>query len=325
MSDAQDNQIPRELQPQPADFAYDLDRALAAVVSLRARIPEDAFTASLLGTERSGHGVVIGERGLILTIGYLITEATEIWLIANDGRAIAGDVVGYDYETGFGLVQTLGSFGLPALELGSTRELHLNQPVVVAGHGGRSQALKAHVAAKREFAGYWEYLLDEALFTVPPHPNWGGAAVIAPDGRLCAIGSLYIDQVLPQFSSQDGNMSVPVELLVPIMDELMTYGRTLKPARPWLGMFVSESQHKLVVAGVYNDAPAAEAKMRAGDVVLAVAGSEVGELAQLFRTVWAYGSAGAAIPLTVQREGKIFEVLIDSVDRRDFWRSPELH
>ena len=325
MSESAEPHIPVELRPRPADVDYDLNRALDAVVSLRARIPEDAFTASILGTERAGHGVVINERGLVVTIGYLITEASEIWLIANNGRAIAGDVVGYDYETGFGLIQALGALDTPALTLGSTRDLPLHEEVVVAGHGGRSHALKARVAAKREFAGYWEYVLDEALFTTPPHPNWGGTAVIGPDGRLCAIGSLFIDQILPELAPLEGNMNVPIDLLLPIMQELMTYGRTLKPARPWLGMFVSEAKNRLVVAGVYNDAPAAEARLRAGDVVLAVAGKRVSELATMFRAVWAYGTAGSEIPLTVQRDGKTFELNIQSVDRRDFWRAPDLH
>lgn len=325
MSDDSDTQIPPELNPRPADYDYDLVGALSAVVSVRAHIPEDAFTASILGTERAGHGVVIGAHGLVLTIGYLITEADQVWLVTQHGQAVRGDVVGYDYETGFGLVQALGALDLAAIELGSARALHLNQDVVIAGHGGRRQALTARVADKREFAGYWEYVLDEALFTIPPHPNWGGAAVIGPDGRLCAIGSLYVDQVVPQLPGQDGNMSVPVDLLRPIMHELVSYGRTLKPARPWLGMFVSEAQERLLVAGVYSGAPAAAAELRAGDVVLAVDGTPVEGLATLFRKVWAHGAAGAEIPLTVERDGRTFEVRVHSIDRRAFWRAPDLH
>jgi S1-C subfamily serine protease len=325
MSEQTESSIPPELRPQAADCDYDLDRALTAVVSLRAQIPDDAFTASILGTERAGHGVVIGEPGLVLTIGYLVTEADQVWLISAAGRAIPGDVIGYDYESGFGLVRALGALDVPPLEQGSVRDLHVNDPVVLAGHGGRSQALKARVAARREFAGYWEYVLDEAVFTAPPHPNWGGAALIGRDGRLCGIGSLYIDQVLPQMPALDGNMCVPIDLLRPILGELLAYGRTLKPARPWLGMFVSEVQNHLLVAGVYNDAPAAAADLRAGDIVLEVAGEPVRGLATLFRTVWACGDAGSDIPLTVHRDGKTFTVRVRSVDRRDLWRGPALH
>ena len=325
MSQQSDPNIPSALQPKPGDVAYDLEQALSAVVSLRSRIPDDAFTANILGTERTGHGVLISERGLVLTIGYLITEANEVWVVGNNGRAVRGDVVGYDYESGFGLVQALGSLDLPALELGSLSDLRVQQEVVLAGCGGRSHAIKARVAAKREFAGYWEYVLDEAVYTTPAHPNWGGAALLGADGRLCGIGSLYIEQVLPQLTGQDGNMSVPVDLIKPIMAELLSYGRTLKPARPWLGMFVSEVDAQLLVAGVYDDAPASHTALRSGDVILEVGGHTVHGLAGLFRSVWAQGAAGCEIPLTLQREGRSFEVRIASVDRRDFWRAPDLH
>ena len=325
MSDNTEPQIPSELQPQQSDVGYDLGDALGAIVSLRARIPEDAFTASILGTERVGHGVAIGDSKLILTIGYLITEADEIWLVTQSGQVVTGHVVGYDYESGLGLVQALGALDAPSMQLGNTSTLEAGEDVVVAGYGGCNQSIKARIAAKREFAGYWEYVLDEAIFTSPPHPNWGGTALISPDGRLCGIGSLYIDQILPQTQSLDGNMSVPIDLLSPIMDELMTYGRTLKPARPWLGFFVSEAANALMVAGIYEDAPAAQADLRAGDIVLEVAGEPIEGLATLFRSIWALGSAGTEVPLTLHRDGNTFEARVNSVDRRDFWRAPNLH
>ena len=325
MSDNTEPQIPSELQPQQSDVGYDLGDALGAIVSLRARIPEDAFTASILGTERVGHGVAIGDSKLILTIGYLITEADEIWLVTQSGQVVTGHVVGYDYESGLGLVQALGALDAPSMQLGNTSTLEAGEDVVVAGYGGCNQSIKARIAAKREFAGYWEYVLDEAIFTSPPHPNWGGTALISPDGRLCGIGSLYIDQILPQTQSLDGNMSVPIDLLGPIMDELMTYGRTLKPARPWLGFFVSEAANALMVAGIYEDAPAAQADLRAGDIVLEVAGEPIEGLATLFRSIWALGSAGTEVPLTLHRDGNTFEARVNSVDRRDFWRAPNLH
>lgn len=325
MSSRTDPSIPPKLRPQQSDVAYDLERALDAIVSLRTRIPEDAFTANILGTEREGHGVLIGDRGLVLTIGYLITEANDVWLVGNNGRAVRGDVVGYDYESGLGLVQALGTLDLPSLSLGSAKDLRIQQEVVVAGCGGRANALKARVAAKREFAGYWEYVLDEAIYTAPPHPNWGGAALLGADGRLCGIGSLYIDQVVPQMRGQDGNLSVPVDLLEPIMTDLLSYGRSLKPARPWLGMLVSEVDTQLLVAGVYDHAPAARTALRTGDVIVEVGGLPVNGLATLFRTVWAQGTAGCEVPLTLQREGRSFEVRVPSIDRREFWRAPDLH
>ncbi|MEX2480394.1 MAG: S1C family serine protease, partial [Gammaproteobacteria bacterium] len=304
---------------------YDLAAALGAVVSLRAGVPEDAFTAGVLGTERAGHGVVINDSGLIATIGYLVTEADEIWIVTNAGQAVPGHLIGYDYETGFGLVQALGSLDCPFMPAGDARDLNVGDALVFTGHGGTTQALRVHVAARREFAGYWEYVLDDAIFTAPPHPNWGGAALIAPDGRLAGIGSLYIDNIVPELPDIDGNLSVPINLLEPIRDELLRFGRTLKPARPWLGVFVSELDQRLVIAGTYDDAPAARAGLVAGDVVHAVGGIQPHDLAELFRSVWAMGTAGSTIPLEIERDAAIVEVAVQSVDRRDFWKQPELH
>jgi S1-C subfamily serine protease len=325
MSDEDDTRIPPELQPERGEVDYDLERTLGAIVSLRAHIPEDAFTAPILGTERAGHGVLIGDTGLIVTIGYLVTEANQIWVVTNAGQAVTGDLVGYDYETGFGLVQALGRLDAPVMELGDSRGLNVGEELVVAGYGGPTEALKVHVAARREFAGYWEYVLDDALFTAPAHPNWGGAALIGGDGRLCGIGSLYIDQIVPELPSVDGNLSVPIDFLKPIMDELIMYGRTLKPARPWLGMFVSEVEDRFMIAGVYNDAPATTAGLRAGDVVLDIGGRSATDLSGLFRAMWAVGPAGCEIPLRVERDGETLEIAVTSVDRRDFWKTPSLH
>src|ERR671923_1407642 len=186
--------FPAEMRPRPEDWRFDLDRALDAVVLVRAEIPEDAFTASILGTERAGNGVVINESGLVLTIGYLITEASVIWLTTNKGTVVGGTVLAYDQTTGFGLVQPLGKLGVKPIERGTAASIRVGENVVIAGHGGRAHALKATVFAKREFAGYWEYVLDEAFFTAPAHPQWGGSALIGADGKLAAIGSLLVQE-----------------------------------------------------------------------------------------------------------------------------------
>ena len=316
-------QISQELQPAQANLAYDLDAALAAIVSVRARIPDDAFTAPILGTERSGHGVRILETGLVVTIGYVIAEAEEIWLVGANGQAVTGHVVGYDYETGFGLVQPLGQMDLPILELGDSDLVTTGERVVVAGCGGTNQSLDAEIVAKREFAGYWEYVLDEAIFTSPPHPNWGGAALISATGQLAGIGSLYVENVAPEVTA--GNMIVPINILKPIMKEMLDYGTTLKPPRPWLGLFVTETPENLVVAGVLDGGPAEQADVRAGDVVIGVAGERTRDLADFFRRIWAQGEAGSEIPIIIYRDGAAFDVHVHSIDRRAQFKSPELH
>ena len=234
MAEQKDWAFPAEMRPKPEDWRFDLDDALDAVVLVRSEIPEDAFTASILGTERAGNGVVISESGLVLTIGYLITEASVIWLATNKGTVVGGYPMAYDQATGFGLVQPLGKLGVKPIERGSASSIRVGENVVVAGHGGRAHALKATVFAKREFAGYWEYVLDEALFTAPAHPQWGGSALIGADGKLAGIGSLLVQEKIDAGTIQ-GNMIVPIDLLEPILDDMTKTGRANRPTRPWLG------------------------------------------------------------------------------------------
>jgi S1-C subfamily serine protease len=324
MASLSDWQVASSMQPKPEDYGYDLDAALSAMVSLHTTVPEDAFTAQTLGTERAGHGVLIRGNGLVLTIGYLITEAETIWLTLGDGHIVPGTALAYDQETGFGLVQALARIELPALALGNSAAVQVGERVVVAGAGGRKRSLAARVVAKQEFAGYWEYVLDEAIFTAPAHPNWGGTALIGSAGDLLGIGSLQLEANV-RGQAQPINMIVPIDLLKPILDDLMTYGRPNRPARPWLGLYATEMEDRVVIVGVANGGPAQKAELRTGDVLLEVAGEEVRSLAGLFRRIWALGEAGVDVPLTVYREGDPFQLRVKSGDRQRYLKSPRMH
>ena len=315
--------VPPAVQPRADDYPYDLERALAAVVGLHCIIPPDAFTAETLGIERAGNGVLI-DRGLVLTIGYLITEAETVWLHLGDGRVVEGHALGLDQETGFGLVQALGPIDLPALALGSSQAAQIGERVVVGGAGGRTRSLAGRIAAKQEFSGYWEYLLDEAIFTYPAHPNWGGTALISPEGRLIGIGSLQIERAR-EGKGEHLNMTVPIDLLKPILEDLRKFGRVNKPVRPWLGIYCTEVEDRVVVVGIAPKGPAARAELRTGDVVLAVKGEKVTSLASFYRKVWALGSAGVEVPLTLYRDGVTFDVRVNSSDRMKFLKGPRLH
>jgi S1-C subfamily serine protease len=310
---------------KPDEVDYDLDRVLQSMVALRAEIPEDAFTAGILGTERAGNGIVIDETGLILTIGYLTTEAETIWLNTHSGAAVPGHAVAYDFESGFGLVQALGRLHCPALDFGSSRDLGAGSNVVVAGHGGYEHALAARVVGKREFAGYWEYVLDEAIFTAPAHPNWGGAALIGPDGKLYGVGSLFVQNARGGEQRSDGNMIVPIDLLPPVLGDLQAFGVSKRSARPWLGLYAAEVSDQLVIIGLVEDGPAHKAGLLPGDIVLQVMGSPVGDLPDFFRTVWETGAAGTKVPLTVVREGEVSQVSVRSIDRNSMLKQPRLH
>jgi S1-C subfamily serine protease len=324
MSETSSWAFPDSLQPSPEEVSFDLETALNSVVQLRAEIPEDAFTASILGTERIGNGVVIREDGLLLTIGYLITEADTIWLTTNSGLAVAGHPLAYDQATGFGLVQPLGRLDAPAIKRGSASACKVGSTVIVVGRGGRAHALKAKVIGKREFAGYWEYVLDEAVFTAPAHPEWAGAALLGYDGRLLGIGSLLVQEAVDGQTIQ-GNMMVPIDLLDPILDDMLQSGRARRLPRPWLGMYTTESNGQLAVAALASGGPADRAGVRPGDVVLEVASERVSTLADFFRKVWRLGSAGTEVALTLVREGAPVRVRLHSADRNDFLKKPLLH
>ncbi len=315
--------IPDHLQPDPAEWSFDLDSALAAVVGLRSLVPADAFTARVLGTEREGSGVVIREN-LVLTIGYLVTEAETIWITAADGRAVPGHALAIDQETGFGLVQALGRLGVAPLELGDSEGLRIGAPVILAAAGGRGNAVSAKLVARQPFAGYWEYLLEDALFTAPAHPSWGGAGLIGPDGKLLGIGSLILQQG-EEGRRLDLNMVVPVHRLSPILNDLLSYGRVNRPARPWLGLYATEDEEGVAVASLAPGGPAENSGVRSGDRVLAVEGVAVTDLAELWRAVWGAGDAGATVRLKLGRARGSRDVTVVSGDRTNFLKHPRLH
>jgi S1-C subfamily serine protease len=316
--------FPVEMRPRAEEWRFDLERALDAVVSLRAEIPEDAFTAQILGTERAGSGIVIREDGLVLTIGYLITEASTIWLTTNKGTVAGGFPLAYDQTTGFGLVQPLGKLGVRPIERGTASAVRVGENVVMAGHGGAAHALKATVFAKREFAGYWEYVLDEALFVAPAHPQWGGAGLIGSDGRLLGVGSLLVQEKIDA-STLQGNMIVPIDLLAPILDDMLKLGKVDRLPRPWLGLYATEAGPRLVVAGLAPGGPAEKAGMQLGDIIVEVAGGKPASLADLFRRIWACGSSGCDVALRTLRETSMRDVTVRSADRADFLKKPHLH
>ena len=313
------------MQPKAEDYKFELDSTLMSVVGIRTIIPEDAFTAQILGTERSGNGVLLHGDGLVLTVGYLVTEAETIWISFADGNTVQGHLLGYDQATGFGLVQALAKIDLPHLALGESSLVEVGDQVIVAGAGGKNRCVDAQIVAKQEFVGYWEYVLDEALYTSPSHPNWGGAALIGPSGDLLGIGSLQLEGAIGELQTDDVNMIVPIDLLKPILEDLISKGRSNLPPRPWLGIYATEIGNRIVLAGLARNAPAEQAELDVGDVILSVAGEPVRELAAFFRAIWAIGPAGVDIPLRILRDNTTLDVSVKSIDRNAILKRPTLH
>ncbi len=324
MSSLGDWQVPPAVRPRPEDYDFDLDALLGAVVSVRTLIPSDAFTSETLGNERRGNGVLISG-GLVLTIGYLVVEAETIWLGFSDGSAVQGHTLGYDQETGLALIQPLARVGFPALELGDSSLAASDERVVIGAPGGIERSIAAHIVARQEFVGYWEYLLEDAIFTAPAHPHWGGAPLIDSKGKLIGIGSLQL-----QAAGEDGgdlplNMCVPINLLKPILGDLKKFGRAGRPVRPWLGLYSADIEGEVVVLELAQNGPAERAGVSAGDIIISVAGEDILDLADFYRKVWRLGKAGVEVALTVARENGPVALCIVSGDRDTLLKRPSVH
>ncbi len=292
------------------------EEILKAVVRIRSIVPKDARTAGTLGTEREGNGVVIDARGHILTIGYLITEAETIEVFGPEGdKPISAAFVGYDHSTGFGLLRANPPLGVEPIKLGESSNLKTGDPIIVAG---ADSIQGAAVISRKEFAGYWEYLLEDAIFTAPPFSKFGGAALIGRDGKLLGIGSLFTQITIQGLGSIPSNVFVPIDLLVPILDDLINSGRSQKPPRPWLGINAEESHGRIFITQVTAKGPAEAAGLQQEDLILAVEGKPVTGLADFYRKVWAVGNAGVPVPLTVLRGVGIREITVRSADRYQF-------
>jgi S1-C subfamily serine protease len=305
-------------------MGLDFNSISRSVTKLRAVIPEDAFTAGILGSERIGNGVVIDATGLILTIGYLMTEATDVWLTGPDGREVAAHPLAYDQVTGFGLILPLQKLDLQPISLGSSTDLRAGSAVHVLSAKDFAPPQNALVLARREFAGAWEYLLEDAIFTAPAHPHWSGAALVDKTGALVGLGSLLVRELIDGEES-NANMFVPIDLLKPILQSLKSTGRADRQPRPWLGVYAVELAGKVYVTGVVEGGPAQGADIREGDVISEVAQHEVGTLPDFYRRLWAVGAAGTGVPLTTMRGATQIHLNVRSVDRGQLLKRPQAH
>ncbi|MGI9499367.1 MAG: S1C family serine protease [Geminicoccaceae bacterium] len=293
---------------------------LAAIVQIDAVVPHNARTAEGLGTRRTGTGVVIDDDGLILTIGYVIMEAIEVSVRGPSGNARPADIVAYDHESGFGLIRTKGPIDVRPLTLGGAGELSMMEPLLVASKVGNLEAKGVYLVDRRPFAGYWEYLLEDALFTAPSHAQFGGAALINRQGELVGIGSLILNSGNPRSRGRPTNMFIPVDDLKPILKDLLADGRRRGPAHPWLGLFLEEYRGRIFVTRVAPDGPGQDAGMTIGDLILGIDGAIANGLADFYRDLWRQGEPGVDISLDVVRDDEISPTVVKSGDRYRYLR-----
>ncbi|MES2785921.1 MAG: S1C family serine protease [Pseudomonadota bacterium] len=293
-----------------------LTRANAAVVGVKVTAAQGARSASTLGRNRSGSGVVIGPDGLILTIGYLMLEADNIQIVTQDERTIPATAVAYDLDTGFGLIRPLLPLrGIAAVPLGSPRNMNPGDTLMVATGGEDGDVGMTRLVSRRPFSGYWEYHIESAIFTSPPVANHSGAPVFNQRGELLGIGSLFVADALGEAPRIPGNMFVPVDLLKPILAEMTRTGSTARSRRPWLGLTSAEQAGRVQVVRVTADSPAASSGIEAGDFILAVDGTQVASLESFYKKLWARPNPEDEVRLTVLQGAEVKILTVKAVDR----------
>jgi len=299
----------------PARAQQQAEAVLNSIVKIKSAVPQEARTAGILGTTREGNGVLIDPDGHILTIGYLVLEAKRIEVVNQKGKTCEATFIGYDHQTGFGIVRSNENLGVEPMKIGHSASLKQGDPLLVAGHGGTDAVQGVRVISRGEFTGYWEYLLENAIFTAPPYSSYGGAALIGPQGKLLGIGSIFTQKPIAGLGIIPCNMFVPIDLLQPILDDLIRRGRPGTPPQPWLGLSVEETHGRVIVIGVTSGGPAEKAGLKTGDIILTVNKNPVAGLSDFYRKVWSLGKAGIEVPLSLLKDVRIQEVVVHSEDR----------
>jgi serine protease Do len=315
----------RKSQQTEAQVEREAQEMLGAVVRVRMKAIPDARSNTTLGPSREGTGVVIDERGHIVTIGYIVIEADSIEITTQDDRTVSATLIGYDHASGFGLLRSGAPLGVKPMPMGQAADLATREPVMILPAGGREAASLAYVVSKRKFAASWEYLLETAIFTAPASSQWAGAALVSREGKLVGIGSLYVRETLEGGSQVPGNMFVPIDLLKPILADLIEKGRRSGPARPWLGLATEELHGHLLVTRVSPEGPADKAGVRNGDIVVGVAADPVKTHEELYRRVWGLGAAGIEVPLKILQGADVREFRLRSIDRFQYFKEKPIY
>lgn len=310
-------QAPGPTPADPASAYQHLADAAGAVVGIKVKALPNARSNATLGQERTGSGVVFAPQGLILTIGYLILEADQVEVTTNAGRTVPATVAAYDHATGFGLLRPFVPLGVKPISLGASAGIDALDRLLVAGSGGAGEdgLSVATVVSRRQFVGYWEYLIENAIFTSPPRADFGGAALINRDGELVGIGSLFVMDAMAPGERLPGNMFVPIDLLKPVLEEMIATGRQKAGSRPWLGVSSLEEDGRLKVMRVSADSPAEKAGIAPGDIILGLSGEKVEKLADFYTRLWSAGAPGVEVTLELLKGTEVREVKVQSVDR----------
>jgi S1-C subfamily serine protease len=291
-----------------------IELVLPATVALKAEISQEHPSAQILGTERLGSGVLVDPAGLILTVNYVVLGARAVEVTLLDETTAEGKVVAQDFASGLAVIE-IGSNTLPALKLCSASELCVGQEVFIVAAAGdnKRRANNGGITSLGPFDAYWEYSLERAITTTAMNPGLGGAALLDLRGRVAGIVSLDLSEV-GRFT-----LAIPVDHYIEHREELLRHGRRVsRPARAWLGFYCYTFREHVVIAGVLPGAPADQAGLKAGDVVLAVDGERINGRHELYTRLWIH-RPGELVTLRIFRNNHVKQLDVPSGNAEEFF------
>jgi len=313
----------KENNPKNLTEKNGIEKFYESIVGISSVAVDNARSLATLGKERSGSGIVIDKEGHILTIGYLVIEADTIEITLANGDTYPGKVVGYDHATGFAILKSIVPKKLFPVDLGESEKIKENDVLYILPHLDEGPGSPTKLVSRRPFAGSWEYFLEKPIYTYPFNPHWQGTPLLNEKGQLLGIGSLFIRDSIAEGINSPGNLFVPIELLKPILKDLINEGKRKTKLNPWMGLTPDDSSGKISITRVSKDGPAEAAGIKAGDVLLSVNNKEVKTMQDFYKTAWSLGGPGTKIPINIQREDKNINLIINSIDRMDFFIKPK--
>lgn len=295
-----------------------VERTQDSIVRFQAYIPEECRSSRILGGFRQGTGLVINSQGHILTVGYLIMEATEVQVILADDTTVQAKVAGVDFETGFGILQLVDSVDVPAIAIGRSSQVSDDQlTLTIGGSTGEQTRIvtNGRIFSTGLFIGYWEYLLENALYVVPQNPAFGGSPLLNIEGEAIGVVSLQLNQ------HQGMNLAIPVDLLHTIETELVQYGRVIsRVPRSWIGVYHAPYTEGVIVVDVVQEGPAHKAGIQKGDIITHINDVRITGEEHFLRQLWTI-PIHSQFHMTFLRRNKPQTLTIWGLDRYEFYNT----
>jgi S1-C subfamily serine protease len=298
-----------------AAMAGPMEQVMQSVVRVDALVPEGARTAATHGRERTGTGVVLDANGLVLTVGYIVAEASSVLVTFSDGEKVPSQIVAYDHASGIALLRANRRVATKPVKLAKAQSGKKDEHALIVPSEGEASIKAVKIGKIKKFTSGWEYVMDDAIYTYPPSTDFAGSALLSQRGELLGIGALVtIDIDIDPKVRVPGNVFIPINSVQNILGDLLTQGRSEESQRPWLGLHLKETKQGIKVNAVEEDGPAEASGIKTGDTIVAVEQMKVKSLNHFYKRIWEDFEPGEKIHLLVLRDDQYANVPVESVD-----------